>query len=315
MVACSCHRGALFAAVVFHFLFQTSKKEAPAAALEPSAEAAPAADESKGDDGALRAGCRTRGTMVARSRQILSCMLSADMLLADCCGALGLLFLLFSSSTCPSPLPLRRTTGATGNGGAAEGSSASGDAGNDGQGGEAPPPAPAKPEGGPAAAAAATGPDDALSLETVAVTAPVVQRSAPHLLLAQFPAEFSQLVADMCLDRGLDDTARQQLRDLLTFDDVLAVMSSPTEPLRKRAGYCEVMRCLHVDAAPQFPMAMFRSRVSSLGGAVYPAPGASSMSLHVLLHTVQHILFRGPDFQTGTATFGEVGAWRRCVCV
>ena len=201
-----------------------------------------------------------------------------------------------------------------GKGGAAEGSSAApADAGNDDQGADAPPPPPAKADG--SAGPAAGGTEESLALDMVAVSTPVVQRSAPHLLLAQFPAEFSQLVADMCLDRGLDDTARQQLRELLTFDDVLAVMSSPTEPLRKRAGYCEVMRCLHVDTAPQIPMAVFRSRVNSLGGAIYPAPGASSRSLHILLHTVQHILLRGSDFQTGSATFGTVGAWRRWVCV
>ena len=28
-------------------------------------------------------------------------------------------------------------------------------------------------------------------------------------------------------------------------------MSSPAEPAHKRASYCEVMRCLHVDCAPQ----------------------------------------------------------------
>jgi hypothetical protein len=109
----------------------------------------------------------------------------------------------------------------------------------------------------------------------------VVRRSAPHTLLTEFPAEFSQLVADMCDERGLDENARQQLRDLLSFDDVLSVISSPTEPLRKRTSFCQVMRCLHVDAAPQVPMSLSRSHVSSLGGTVYPAPGASSLSLHV----------------------------------
>ncbi len=121
----------------------------------------------------------------------------------------------------------------------------------------------------------------AVAVEEVKVTTAMTRRSAPLTLLTQFPAEFSQLVADMCDERGLDENSRQQLRELLGFDDVLAVISSPTEPLRKRAGFCEVMRCLHVDTAPQVPMPLARSHVTSLGGTIYPAPGASSLSLHM----------------------------------
>ncbi len=153
-----------------------------------------------------------------------------------------------------------------------------------------------------------------MALETVA---PVVARSAPHLLLQEFPAEFCQLVADMCMDRGLEASARLQLVDLMPFDDVLAAMSAISEPLRKRTGFCEVMRCLYVDAVPQVPMALSQRRVDCLGGSVYPAPEAKAQHLLVLSKRVQYILFRGPDFHAGVESpvYGGVGAWRRWVSI
>jgi hypothetical protein len=56
---------------------------------------------------------------------------------------------------------------------------------------------------------------------------------------------------------------------------VLSVMSSQSEPASKRAAYCEVMRCLHVDCAPQVSQSALFSSVSRgrlLGCPVVIAP-------------------------------------------
>jgi hypothetical protein len=83
------------------------------------------------------------------------------------------------------------------------------------------------------------------------------RRTSPLSLLREFPGEFSALVAAMCEGRGLEAGSRAALKDLLPFQDVLAVVTQPggvTEPYAKRAAYCEVLRCLHVDCAPQVSM-------------------------------------------------------------